>query len=332
MSAPGTRIVELPVLRLLAVVLILLLAGSAATALDAESGNVGFPGRNGEIVLAGAGSTRGSDRFFDLYLMRPDGTRLRRITTGRALELAPTWSPDGKWIAFVSDRSRPGNEGAFEIYVMRPNGTGLRRLTRDRWGDYQLAWSPDGRRIVFVSSRASGRSGISIMNVNGTGYRRLTRDLESEPAWSPDGSAIAFTRYNPGAGTSGIHEIWLMNPDGSNQRQLTFPPQHEDVSSLNGQDIKPDWSPSGDELAFARNYRGRTDIYAIRTDGTGLRRLTRTAGAHYRPAWSPDGKRIVFVSVRHRRVRIHVVDAGGSRESRLTMRGAFDDPDWQPLR
>jgi Tol biopolymer transport system component len=312
-----------------------LFAASAAALAGAPSVSGVVPGRNGEIVFASVRSARGPYRFFDLYLIRPDGTKLRRITRGRPFERYPAWSPDGKWIAYVSDRSKPGNDGAYEIYVMRPNGTGLRRVTHDRWTDDQLAWSPDGKQLVFSSSRASGTFGISVMNVNGTGYRRLTRDLEGVPAWSPDGTTIAYDRYNPAAGTSGIHEIWLMNPDGTNRRQLTFPPQHEEVASLNGQDSMPDWSPNGSEIAFVRHYRGRSDIYVIRADGSGLRRLTNTnqAGQHSWPAWSPDGKRIVFVSVSRRKPAIYTMNADGSHPKRLTTGGIdYAYPDWQPLR
>jgi TolB protein len=289
------------------------------------------PARNGEIVFSSVRAASGPNRFFDLYLMRADGTRLRRITGSRAWERYPSWSPDGRWIAYVSDRSRPGNEGSYEIYVMRPNGTGLRRVTRDRWIDDQLAWSPDGRQLAFVSSRASGRFGISVMNVNGTGFRRITHEGEGLPAWSPDGTTIAYERFNPRLGTSGTHEIWLMNPDGTNRRQLTFPPQPDTGTSAD--DYMPEWSPSGGELAFARRYRGRTDIYVIRSDGAGLRRLTRQAGQHTWPAWSPNGRSIAFVTALRRKRAVYSMNVDGSQQKRLTF-GAVEYayPDWQPLR
>jgi TolB protein len=316
----------------------MLLASVAAAAPGGRSVGDAFPGRNGDIVFSAVRSSHGPYRFYDLYLVRPDGTKLRRITKGRAFERYPAWSPDGKWIAYVSDRSKPGNDGAYEIYVMRPNGTGLRRVTRDRWVDDQLAWSPDGKRIVFSSSRASGRFGLSVINVNGTGFRRLTRDLEEQPAWSPDGATIAYVRNNFTAGPSGITEIWLMNPDGSNRRQLTFPPEeHPDRGPAS--DSMPDWSPDGTQIAFARTFPGqgdaripsRTYLYVIGRDGTGTRRLTIASGNHW-PAWSPDGKHFVFVSIRRRRPAIYTMNVDGSNQKRITSEGVdYAYPDWQPL-
>lgn len=302
---------------------ILLLASVATAAPGVTSGGDSFPGRNGELVFAVAG--RGY--YPDLFLMRSDGTKLRRITGRGAFD--PAWSPDGKWIAFVSNRSRPRNEAAAEIYVMRANGSGLRRVTRNRFVDFQPAWAPDGRRLVFQSTTASG-GGVAVINVNGTGFRRLTRgNLDAGPAWSPDGRTIV---YAPGAGTPESRGIWLMNPDGTNRRQLTFPPQHPDGGSLNGSDSMPDWAPDGRQVAFTRRYRDRTDIYAVRLDGTGLRRLTKQVGQHVSPAWSPDGRQVVFVTALYQRRVIDVVNADGTRPKRLRAgRGGYLAPDWQPL-
>jgi TolB protein len=311
----------------LALVLLPCIWIGATGAQPAEPSSSSVPGPNGELVFS---SIRGKNGPIDLYLMRPDGSKLRRITRGRAQERYPKWSPDGKWLAYISDRSKVGNEGAYEIYVMRANGSGLHRVTRDRWVDDQIAWAPDGKRFVFSSSRGSGRFSLWVMNANGTGARRLTRDGEV-PAWAPDGKTIAFARYNPGAGTSGIDELWLIDPDGSNERQLTFPPQHEDVSSLNGHDSMPAWSPDSEKLSFARRYRGRTDIYVVRADGTGMRRLTTDSGFHIWPAWSPDGKRIAFVRGLRPRRAIYVMNADGTQQKRIAGGAlSYDFLDWQP--
>jgi TolB protein len=301
-------------------------ANAAGAAPNARSGGDAFPGTNGELVFAVANRSR---YYPDLYLMRSDGTGLRRITSRGAY--TPAWSPDGKWIAFASNRSRPRHENASEIYVMRANGTALRRVTRNRFADWQPAWAPDGKRLIFQSSSASG-SGIAVINVNGTGFRRLTDDSEAVPAWSPDGKTIAFALSASRGGDTATYGIWLMNPDGSNRRQLTFPPQHPDGGSLNGADSMPEWSPDGEQIAFTRRYRGREDISAIRVDGTGLRRLTNKVGQHYEATWSPNGRRIVFITALYQRRVIDVMNADGTQQRRLiTGRGGYIDPDWQPL-
>lgn len=277
------------------------------------------PARNGELVFS---SVRVKNGNFDLYRMRADGSRLRRITSGPGFERYPRWSPDGRTIAYISDRSKPRSEPAYEIYAL--TGTSLRRLTNDRSIDDQVSWSPDGTRIAFVSNRGSGRFGIWVMNANSSGLRLLTRD-GAIPSWSPDGEEIAFVRS---VGPS--DEIWLMDPDGGNQRRLTVPPR---TARMFARDSMPEWSPSGDELAFVRRYRGRTDIYVIRTNGAGLRRLTTEAGAHTWPAWSPDGKRIAFVSALRSTQGILVMNADGTQKKRVAKGAiAYAYPDWQPVR
>jgi hypothetical protein len=132
-----------------------------------------------------------------------------------------------------------------------------------------------------------------------------------------------------------------MDADGSNERQLTMPPA--DPESGNAEDTQPDWSPDGNWIVFARaheSYEGptgharrRQDIFLVRPDGTGLRRLTRNSDNNVSPAWSPDGKRIVSASNRGPGddFDIYVMNANGGGQKRLT-RGAFDEelPDWRP--
>lgn len=300
-------------------------AAERAAASDDTAGSA--QARNGDFVFSGTGS--------ELYLMRPDGTRLRRLTGNRAREAFPRWSPDGRWILYVSDRSRPGDGRAWEIYVMRSNGRGLRRVTRNHWSEGQVAWAPSGKRIVFSSNRPPG-AGLWSMNLDGTGLRRLTANgSDLNPDWSPDGRTIAFARPSA-SGPS--YALWLISPDGTNERQLTEPPHFDDRRYAT--DFQPEWSPDGRRIAFSRLYLDRSlrpglavaDIYAIRPDGTGLRRLTRQAGRHDWPAWSPDAKRIAFVTTLGRRQSIDAMNADGTRQKRITTGRSYAYLDWQPLR
>jgi Tol biopolymer transport system component len=273
-------------------------AGSARVGSSSVTGT--FPGRNGEIVFA---SLRVRNGPWQLYVMRPDGTRQRPVTGAAGSAASPAWSPDGKWIAFLGDSKKI----CPYVELMRVDGTGLRRLTHDRGCYYPPAWSPDGTRIAFLRALTPVGGKIPVfalgtINVNGSGLRVFAHGsgLDGDPVWSPDGTTIAFVRSWPQA-------IWLMDADGTNQRQLTLPPQKPYEQD---QDAYPTWSPDGNWIAFSRAHephmdktgstRYREDIYLIQPDGTGLRRLTRLDGANTSPAWSPDGKRIAFDSDRAR--------------------------------
>jgi TolB protein len=311
---------------LVAGLLALVFSSGGSARVGSGSSRSTFPGRNGAILF---------ERGTNLYLMRPDGTHQRRITNSAELELSARWSPDGKWIAIA----RGPHQLCPQAYLMRADGTGLRRLTHARGCYTSLAWSPDGQRIGFLRDvPVKGNPPVLVIGtikLNGSGLKTLTdgKSFDVGPKWSPDGTTVAFAR---GAGSSAI---WLMNTDGTNQRQLTHPYQLADVEQ--DEDTTADWSPDGKWIAFSRSHephegntgstRYRADIYLIHPDGTGLRRLTRLTNNNVSPAWSPDGKRIVFASDRgHDDVSdIYVMNADGTKQTRLTA-DSFS-PDWQPL-
>jgi TolB protein len=295
--------------------------------LGSGPGSGAFRGPNGDILFS---SQRVANDPYHLYLMRPDGTHQRRAKVGRFGN--PIWSPEGRHAAYVKAPSR-SQRLCLQIYVARANNMRPRRLTHDPWCSFDLAWAPDGKRIAFQRFRARQFS-IWSMNANGTGLRRLTdgRASDGDPAWSPDGKTIAFVRGYPDA-------LWLMDADGSNERQLTMPPRDPDLGPA--QDSQPDWSPDGSLIAFTRAHesyegptghaRDRLDIFLVRPDGTGLRRLTTAPAQNRAPSWSPDGKRIVFSSTRGRGdfSHIYVMNANGTRQTRLTS-GGIDhvSPKW----
>jgi TolB protein len=145
---------------------------------------------------------------FDIYVARVRGGRLRRLTRDVGNDTQPAWSPNGKLIAFTSDRT--GNQ---DVYTVRPNGRGLRRLTGTPAEDSAPSWSPNGRRIAFTSDR-EGNEDVFSMTARGKALRRLTRGAadEGDPAWSPNGRRIAYAVAGRG--------LYVMRPTGKRKRRL----------------------------------------------------------------------------------------------------------------
>ena len=225
-----------------------------------------------------------SDRGHDVpnvYVMDADGKNVVRLTdsSGRGGSYAPTWSPDGTQIAFArSDGAANEN-----IYVIGADGTGLRRLTASRARDTSPAWSPvplpesEETQIAFVSDR-TGQPEIYIMRTDGSREYRLTGKWGSRstgfwaPAWSPDARWLAL------AGTGGI---FLFSIGTGVAKKLR---------GTRGGDSEPAWAPDGKTIVFAGGNRGAgTALYTIRSDGSGLRRLTRPRPLRHdvSPAWRP---------------------------------------------
>jgi TolB protein len=147
-----------------------------------------------------------------VWTMRPDGTRLQRLTRGGRGE-SPAWSPDGKRIAFMSSRAT-GSQ--YDIYVMNANGSQIRRLTSSPGEDGYPAWSPDGKTIAFSTGPPDNlKWSIWLMNADGSHKRVLARFADAGAGfadWSPDGRRIIFSAYKK----TGSSAIYVVDADGSN--------------------------------------------------------------------------------------------------------------------
>ncbi|HZH02769.1 MAG TPA: hypothetical protein VEY30_03225 [Myxococcaceae bacterium] len=220
------------------------------------------------------------DGNWEIYVMDPDGARQQRLTNTLKDEASPAWSPDGEKIAYVTD---PASEYP-SIHVMNSDGSKQRRLTNGNWP----SWSPDGKRIVYTTYHDVGVPfRLAVMNADGSDQqgltdspiRRLTRTAYGEePAWSPDGTRIAFA----GQTFRGDGEIYVIKADGSGRTRLT------DIAGY--AHWPPTWSPDGDRIAFtSEGTEGNPEIYVMNSDGTGLTRLTNDPAEDMFPAWQPSG-------------------------------------------
>lgn len=236
-------------------------------------------------------------RATDIHRMNADGTGIENLTRAPAWYSSLSLSPDGKRVAFASDRS-----GTAQIWVMRTDGTSLRQLTT-RGSAGVPRWSPDGALIAFEGTASDGRAHVFVVDADGGDPRNVsspatgscsatdTRTRISLIGWIP-GGRVAFSRYVCGEG----FRFYTVNADGSGFAQTDV-----DLNTAF-------WSPDGSRVAFTRREGFNQGLFVMNADGSGLRRLAEGPArlyllsrsvphlrSDYTP-WSPDGRRIMFYS------------------------------------
>ena len=233
-------------------------------------------------------STRDGDR--EVFVMNADGKNVRQLTHNSTTadgapvnDQAPSWSPDGTQIAFVSTR----DGGEPEIYRMAADGSDQVRLTTTDLvvSDHTPSWSPDGQHIVFSSDRVSYENyELFRMRADGTQVTRLTTTEEgvddNAPEYSPDGTRIVFSSTRSGH----QHDLFTMRPDGSDVRRLGGDPVLDDVF--------PHWTSDGAKVLF-ETFSGpdgvpSEDIWTIDSDGTDRRRLSTSSRGESFPDPQPQ--------------------------------------------
>ncbi len=260
----------------------------------------------GEPVLSPAGDAmvysmfleEGNVSFSNLWKQPIGGIGRTRITFGNNIDLYPTFTDDGKYIFFSSNRINPNPT----IWRVSANGGGgLTSITNTSAEDFGVSLFP-GNELMAYTSLPNGAYEPQIWTVSPSGTLPTQLREGSFPHVSPNGEKILFTRtdrsveYEGSGGTFNPVQLWMMGTDGSGETQMT---QNLDYSC-----IQPKWSPDGKYVVFASNQgkdsRGNNnyDIWMMRADGTGKTQLTTNGSWDDSPCWSADGKRVYFRSNR----------------------------------
>ena len=230
--------------------------GSAVTQLTVAPGVDGMPAAPADGRSVVFMSRR--DGTYAIYSMKADGSGATRLTTSEFGDTHPAISPDGRRIAFV--RADPVTL-QIDLYVMRPNGTNVTHVTNDAAIESTLTFSPDGQQIAF-ERWSNGDREIYRINIDGTGLVNLTNNPTSDdtqPAWAPDGSLIAFGSERDGQDVAGDPDVYTMNPDGSNVIRRTT------IGS--GGMLYPTWSPDSKRVLYAKPSDDAA-AYTVALDGS----------------------------------------------------------------
>ncbi|HEU5216148.1 MAG TPA: hypothetical protein VFU30_11460, partial [Gaiellaceae bacterium] len=217
----------------------------------------------------------------NLFVMNPDGSNLKRLTDSTGVSGDAAWSPNGRLIAFDSDR---GSRRRFSaIYVMRATGGKLRRVTRPRrpLSDYKPRFSPDGTHLLFVRARGTAETAPAALfsvRLDGSDLHRLTSYLPrvDDSDWSPDGKQIVFEAYPHGP----YGDIYVVPATGGRPVDLT-PDSYGQAD--------PVWSPDGRKILFLDNGYvngiGRTGLATMNPDGSAIHFLSSKNLEAHQPDW-----------------------------------------------
>ncbi|HEX7721698.1 MAG TPA: hypothetical protein VF397_06035 [Pyrinomonadaceae bacterium] len=289
-----------------------------------------FGGENAEAYFSPDGkklifqSTRDGHHCDQIYTMNIDGSDVRPVSSGDGTTTCSYFFPNGKRVLYSSTQlggkqcpPRPDHSqgyvwavyDTFDIFTASPDGTNVKRLTTTPGYDAETTINRQGK-LVFTSKR-DGDLDIYTMDADGRNVKRLTNELgyDGGPFWSYDGKQIVYRAYHPQTEKEKadyaallkqnlirptVLDIWVMNADGSNKRQVTH---------LNAASFAPYFFPDAKRIIFSSNVadpKGRDfDLYVVNVDGSGLERITYYESFDGFPMFSPDGKKLVFASNRH---------------------------------
>jgi Tol biopolymer transport system component len=250
---------------------------------------IGMAGDRARLVFSRFGPTR-----ISLFLADKDGQNERRLVPATGLDYNASFSADGQWILFTSER-----DGSADVYRVHPDGSSIEQLTDGPSYDDQGALSPDGRTLAFVSTRGGGTANIWLLDLLTRHYTNLTKNVAGNfrPSWSPDGQWIAFSsdreakqmRAEPFWELQQSLAIYVVHLDGSGSRRIT---------ELGGYYGSPQWSRDGRSVICYRSAPGNffprtkvrtTQIISIDLETREVKELTTGPGRKLSPQFREDG-------------------------------------------
>lgn len=270
-------------------------------------------------------STRPQEK--EIFIMDWDGANPRQVTRHNTIAQSPTWSFDGRKIAYSAFTYHPREKTRNLDLFIYDVTTGKRSVVSYQRGiNSGASFMPDNRNLLLTISNA-GNPDIYKMSIDGLNKTRITAsrpgEMNVEPAISPDGRKIAFSSTR-----SGRPHIYVMNADGSNPQRLTLAGVYNST---------PAWSPDGKRIAFAGFDSDHFDIFVMDSDGTNMVRITSAKKPNGKmannedPTFSPDGRLVLFRSDRTGKYQLYVATVDGESERRITFDNhEYFKPRWSP--
>jgi TolB protein len=298
--------------------------GNTAPAPPVAPKSIDLGGLEGRIAFS-AGPPHGED----VYVVDADGSNLVRVTTNGVSDFDPSWSPDGRQIAY---RHQPGDDDTTDTFVTAADGSGAHNVSgNDNTADWGPAWSPRNDWIAWNTAReVSVGFDLGLVHADGSGLHLVKPGIHVEyPAWSPDGRRIAFMSQVVDEGLQ--YDLFVMNADGSHVRRLTTSPATDGFASWSPDGTKIAFSSTRDDCAFSPSPQCLTTgdigpfhtLYLMNADGSDQHRLS----TQFVQAmdWSADGRYLVFGG----RTGLTVVSADGSYTAAIPLDvGSANFPDW----